>query len=610
MRHFIFALIVSFFMLTLAGGGTSAHAACANPVASGGDIIFNSSHSVLQYCDDSNWQSFPRRSQCNALGTPVQRASFFANDITYGNGMFVAVGADGPAGQQVHTSVDGITWVPRANVPPNGRWRAVVYANDIFVAVGPNYFGTSLMTSDDGINWTARTPANGNHWNYLAYGNGRFVALAENGVMSSPNGITWTAHAVPSALNGWHGLAFGNGRFVAVAERVDSENIMYSDDGMTWHLAPAPAWAATDGHYRGVTYGGGQFLVIASSQNSFLSTDGVNWTRHAGAMPANGGWQYPTYGNGLYVTGTWHHNYFATSPNGINWSTVTMPGGSADGISAIGYHAGRFIVVNAGTNNVYTADCFDPSAACTRPGRLTYNVDHRVMQWCDGMSWHAAGPVAPAGPMAGCTNPVRGAGAVVFNEQCGNLQYCDGDNWRKIGPPIDPCKCGTPASLGMTCGDGSYYVGLSPDGNVPMFMVTAANEITGAFGTEDVSTGQPGCAADNLAASCRTGEANTIALAALEPPQTMARYCNNLVAHGHDDWYVPSKMEMRTIIDNMGQPPLIADMALGNIYYWTSSESAADPQQDVWQISFWATHQSGNKGNNGTNPMRCIRKNN
>ena len=79
--------------------------------------------------------------------------------ITYGNGLFVAVGGD-----CVMTSPDGMTWTRAANVPA-GHWMDVAYgeAQDceaMFVAVGyyktgnPAVFDSRIMTSPDGMTWT------------------------------------------------------------------------------------------------------------------------------------------------------------------------------------------------------------------------------------------------------------------------------------------------------------------------------------------------------------------------------------------------------------------------------------------------------------------------
>ncbi len=75
-------------------------------------------------------------------------------------------------------------------------------------------------------------------------------------------------------------------------------------------------------------------------------------------------------------------------------------------------------------------------AGCSNPARATgsllYNADFNVMQYCDGTSWKAMGPVPGAGG-AGCSNPAGSTGSMVFNADAAVIQYCDGANWVRIG---------------------------------------------------------------------------------------------------------------------------------------------------------------------------------
>src|SRR5690606_12150571 len=95
------------------------------------------------------------------------------NSVTYGNGLFVAVATDGT--NRVMTSPDGINWTARTATQAN-QWRSVTYGNDLFVTVANS--GTDrVMTSLDGINWTARTAASAYSWRSVTYDNGLFVAV-------------------------------------------------------------------------------------------------------------------------------------------------------------------------------------------------------------------------------------------------------------------------------------------------------------------------------------------------------------------------------------------------------------------------------------------------
>jgi hypothetical protein len=61
-----------------------------------------------------------------------------------------------------------VSWTARTS--GTGDWLGgVTYGNGLFVAVGD--FGT-ILTSPDGVSWTARTSGTGNDLYGVAYGNG------------------------------------------------------------------------------------------------------------------------------------------------------------------------------------------------------------------------------------------------------------------------------------------------------------------------------------------------------------------------------------------------------------------------------------------------------
>jgi hypothetical protein len=78
-------------------------------------------------------------------------------------------------------AADGITWTARTPAADN-RWNSVTYGNGLFVAVGTTGTGNRVMTSPDGITWTSRTSAADNQWYGLTFGNGTFVAVSYAGI--------------------------------------------------------------------------------------------------------------------------------------------------------------------------------------------------------------------------------------------------------------------------------------------------------------------------------------------------------------------------------------------------------------------------------------------
>ncbi|WP_158401949.1 LamG-like jellyroll fold domain-containing protein [Celeribacter indicus] len=198
-----------------------------------------------------------------------------------------------------------------------------------------------------------------------------------------------------------------------------------------------------------------------------------------------------------------------------------------------------------------------------------------------------------------------------YNSNHRRMEYFDGNRFVSMTPEwaeVDrgPIYGGFPdlacPNVGDICSDGSVYVGTTPDGNVPMYMTSAAFETSGAFGAFS-ETGNQVCDSGGSNEQCWAGEANTAALAAMADVQTVPRYCLNLSAHGNDDWYLPSRAEFYVIHqmhDAVGSDLNTSD------YYWSSSES--DTISYIWTVNASTGHfwHEGWKGNNL--PARCVRK--
>ncbi len=269
-------------------------------------------------------------------------------NVTFGNGLFVAVSSDGT--NRVMTSPNGITWTAQAASEAN-FWDAVTFGNDLFVAASQD--GTNrVMTSPDGITWTARAAAEANIWTGITFGNGLFVSVSFDGtnrVMTSPDGITWTARAAAEA-NAWRSVTHGNGLFVAVSS-TGTNRVMTSPDGITW-----TARAASEANFwRSVTFGNGLFVAVSSDGTNRVMTspDGITWTAQA-ASEANT-WLNVTFGNGLFVAvssdGT---NRVMTSPDGITWTAESAA--EANSWIALTFGNDLFVAVSTdGTNQVMTS---------------------------------------------------------------------------------------------------------------------------------------------------------------------------------------------------------------------------------------------------------------
>ena len=161
-------------------------------------------------------------------------------------------------------------------------------------------------------------------------------------------------------------------------------------------------------------------------------------------------------------------------------------------------------------------------------------------------------------------------------------------------------------SVGDICDDGTYYVGLSPDGSVAMFAAPEdADDPNAPLAYNHDGSG------NNLIGvnSTVTGEANTNTLATTDmgtaagfQTAEAATYCYNLVTNHADDWYLPARDEL-LLLYNSGNH--LANVSTG-AQYWSSSERSgvADQAQTI-------TMSNGNTNNRNKNvniQVRCVRK--
>jgi hypothetical protein len=215
-------------------------------------------------------------------------------DIAYGNGIFVVIINPSSGTNKVMTSTDGITWTIQTT--PNRAFRGVTYGNGLFVAVG---LSGAVMTSTDGINWIDRTTGGFTiPLGKVAYGNGLYVAVQTlgGGYGYSSDGINWTSVAISSPITA--DIAYGNGTFVTVG--VGGE-ISRSTNGSSWTLFTGP----NTNSYSSITFGFGRFIAVANNGTTgqvITSTNGTTWTAENSSTNTN--WQAVTYGNGNFIAVT------------------------------------------------------------------------------------------------------------------------------------------------------------------------------------------------------------------------------------------------------------------------------------------------------------------
>ena len=163
------------------------------------------------------------------------------------------------------------------------------------------------MTSRNGIACTPRF-SDQHNWYSVTYGNGLFVAVSDvtdNGVMTSPDGLTWTSQT-PAARSTWYSVTFANGLFVAVSGWPNG-NLVMTSGTLIPNVPAAPgvvagdasasvtvtdalgAWPATS-HTVTASPGGASCTIAGASGSCVVSglTNGTAYTFTTTASNAGG----------------------------------------------------------------------------------------------------------------------------------------------------------------------------------------------------------------------------------------------------------------------------------------------------------------------------------
>lgn len=207
--------------------------------------------------------------------------------VTYGGGLFVAVGGSGV----ILTSATGENWALQ-NSGTGAVLRDVAYGTGTFVVVGDEGI---ILASTDGTNWASTVSGRTSSLVSIAYQSGVFVVTSMAGeLLASADGNAWSPQVPGDRLSRPWFIAAGNGMFLL--ESNAGTNLL-SADGTNWF--PRPSGSDTELYTAG--YGMGMFISIDIGLRTFTSTDGSNWVAR-GILP----FIRPTqiaYGNGHFVVG-------------------------------------------------------------------------------------------------------------------------------------------------------------------------------------------------------------------------------------------------------------------------------------------------------------------
>ncbi|MDR3152065.1 MAG: hypothetical protein LBT85_01180 [Bifidobacteriaceae bacterium] len=228
--------------------------------------------------------------------------------IAYGDGTFIMVSV-GNLG--IFRSTDkGQNW---SSLSYTVDLYSITFGNGVFVAVGDS--GNIMRSTDLGVTWTSATVGTISRYG-VAFRNGVFIAVGDNGniVRSTDLGTTWTSATVGTISR--YGVAFRNGVFIAVG---DDGNIMRSTDlGATWTSATVGTKKL-----RTITYGNNTWIILGFDTVLRSTDNGKTWQQSSLGYNGYG----IAYGNKTFIgvgraTNDSYGYIFTSTDDGLSWKLV------------------------------------------------------------------------------------------------------------------------------------------------------------------------------------------------------------------------------------------------------------------------------------------------
>ncbi|GAB6906288.1 exported hypothetical protein [Desulfosarcina cetonica] len=173
-------------------------------------------------------------------------------------------------------------------------------------------------------------------------------------------------------------------------------------------------------------------------------------------------------------------------------------------------------------------------------------------------------------------------------------------------------ECG---AIGSLCADGTVYAGLT--GSDPFYVTRCdagqtwgGSSCDGARSTYTWNDGATNYTTTSVIDQ-QDGQTNTASLVTIDSnssvagtqPHAAAQYCNDLILHGHSDWYLPAKNELNTMYGNSATIDNFDEG--GTYYYWSSSEYSTNY---AWRQRFSDGAQSYYGSKNTSYAVRCARR--
>lgn len=277
----------------------------------------------LLLCSKEGFGENPLKTSTDGI-TWTDRTSQFGTsdifDISYGKGLFVAVGEEG----KISTSPTGETWTSRSSGTSN-YLTSIAFDGKNFITIGTNFSVSSMHYSEDGITWAAwpTPPSLGGSFTKLIYNNGVYYfssSTAALGMIVSTdlvnyNSITKYAGTTYASYSNNNDIWFTQNSGALL--RNNKSMMSFNRKLMT----------GLSNQIAAIGYGAGNYIISGANGSIKLSQDLNTWGSAITTVDTNviNGF---TYANSKFVCSVTSQNYVKVSTNGTSWSTQSTGGGA------------------------------------------------------------------------------------------------------------------------------------------------------------------------------------------------------------------------------------------------------------------------------------------
>jgi hypothetical protein len=266
--------------------------------------------------DITTYPSFATVTQSNLTGTQVATNNLSTllgtgtwDDMTFGstywaNGVYWAIKTDGVASYaRVFTSVDGITWVEKANLTKDASPYSrpdqcrITELSDGYVYV----IATTgiYRTNNLGTSWTHLSAPSSRYWGDIAYNGVTYVltdSAIEGSISTTTDFITFTSrHIVPYGSTDTSRITYSptfSKFYVHSSDGSGNHKVSYSTDGLSGWTDATIVLGGTGTSGTGqkiVEFKGALVLCVNNTTgNTYKSTNGISWSLASNISNATG----------------------------------------------------------------------------------------------------------------------------------------------------------------------------------------------------------------------------------------------------------------------------------------------------------------------------------